>query len=642
MRRRLNRGLLNLARRAYANATCRRLLAYGLRTAPGRFAALLLIEQLRDVVTRRTAVEVIQRLNATRSARDRFATAARRRHTARPDNIVRFDILAVALLHSEDPQQAKAILTCPQADEILHTDVVTTSILGGRISLGHEMEHYRAVMDDARRGTDQAPEALRARGDYLKCAFAAGKLLLGRDAIEFVGRQYMIVPDHPGHATNCEIHRVIDTIIRKTLCHLREALDLTRIRARGEQRIGVFFLSSTEALGHAVLDPYHFIALNRNQFDEFIFIGPPRSSYRPASRACLQIVETYGDYIETESDLLNNLSWMSLGHHKAGKITLIIDHYWSLIRAAVHRSRDLADGFRHNAWHFALPPDYTTFGELFCSEHGIDLARPLIVLHVRDSGYHGIERQSFRDSSIVTYGDAIADLLANGYQVVRIGDTSMPQLDIGMAGYFELPFLPDYRHELDPFLISRACFMIGCQSGPCAFARALGVPLLTVNAVLHYTLLPSIQEMACFKRYYRLQDGLRTELSLSDALDARADQLDNGYRLADAGLVVENASSEEIVAAVRDMVAWIRNSDLSVTPEQACFRARVEAQAVALAAERDTLPLPIADYIGICLDGYRVSPTVEAMRQGSPNRGSGHGNPSVYPGTDIISEQAAR
>src|SRR5262249_32956870 len=157
-------------------------------------------------------------------------------------------------------------------------------------------------------------------------------------------------------------------------------------------------------------------------------------------------------------------------------ISLMVDHYWALLRQAVHRTRDGEDQFRHNQWHFTLPEKYALVGEKFCRRAGIRPDQPLVVLHVRDAGYHELAKQSYRDSTIENYREAIEYLLAHGYQVVRIGDRKMRRFDIRKSGYFELPFMKGYEHELDAFLVSRSAFMIGCQSGPCAFARALGVP----------------------------------------------------------------------------------------------------------------------------------------------------------------------
>ncbi|MNL82422.1 hypothetical protein D3C87_2097990 [compost metagenome] len=62
------------------------------------------------------------------------------------------------------------------------------------------------------------------------------------------------------------------------------------------------------------------------------------------------------------------------------------------------------------------------------------------------------------------------------------------------------------------------------------------------------------------------------------------------------------------------MVAWLETPDLPETDQQIGFRNRVETVAQDLKARGQELSLPIADYLGICLPGYRVSPSVLRMR----------------------------
>ncbi|MBU6458455.1 MAG: hypothetical protein KGQ48_13100, partial [Bradyrhizobium sp.] len=60
--------------------------------------------------------------------------------------------------------------------------------------------------------------------------------------------------------------------------------------------------------------------------------------------------------------------------------------------------------------------------------------------------------------------------------------------------------------------------------------------------------------------------------------------------------------------------AWIDNPTLEETPEQLAFRKFVAQQNDLLGREGQKLRLPIADYIGISLDGYRISPSVARLR----------------------------
>lgn len=606
--------VLKLAHSFYGTTFGRTLARGVLQTPPGRLASLWAIARLTTPLRRR-AVEVIQDIAANTRDRRAFIDAAQRFYKAQPENRSRFDIYAAALVYSEFKEEALHAILSEAAENAIDESDDDLNLIGLRVSLQSQLGRYRDVVDSAKLGVLQAPATLRTRYDFLKAAYAAGKLRRERDAIEFVGRQFGVISDHGGDATDQEIARVHSVYQNLAASTLKRDVELMRLLGEVDfSNCGVFFLSSTEALGHAVLDPFYFIAQNKNRFDRLIFIGPPRESYRPASRTCLQIVEQYGDYYETNSDILLNLSWMSLGHHQAGRFTFVIDHYWMLLRHAVHRTRDPADDYRHNAWHLQLPPYYAEVTKSFAKRHGLDLERPFVVMHVRDKGYHGIALQSYRDSAVVNYREAVEYLLDRGFQVVRIGDKSMPRLDLQRAGYFETPFLSGYAYEIDPYLIAKSRFMIGCQSGPCAFARALGVPILTVNAVLHYTLLPSPMEMACFKRYYAVVDGVSRELTLKQALDRGCYHFDNSFQYDEAGIRVENALPDEITASVIDMVAWLETPDLPETDDQIKFREHVEAVAQDLKARGPELSLPIADYLGICLPGYRVSPSVLQMR----------------------------
>ncbi len=502
----------------------------------------------------------------------------------------------------------------------------------------YELARYKDAVAAFLQVRDAGVDAAYEGHDFAKAAYAAGKVRDRELAIEFFARQFGTIGRTQSFGETerasflAEIYHRTGAAIAPAIAH--------RQAARGPcKRIGVFFISSTEALGHAILDPYYFLALRRDQDDHIVFIGPPRTAYRAASATCLQIAEQYGDYVETDDDFLLNLSWMSMGTIACGALAfqlepetalqrerhsaarpygfepadIVIEHYWSLLREAFCRTRDPQGGFEHNRWHMRLPPSFEEKGRAFCGRHGIDPDRALVVLHARDHGYHRIEKQDFRNAEIANYLPAIEYLLGQGYQVIRIGDANMRRLPVAARGFHELPFMDGYHHALDPFFVAHCRFMIGCQSGPCSYARALGTPLLSVNAVLHYTLLPAAREMACFKRYtIDTAQGPR-DLGLMDALAAGVYHFDNSYQFRHAGIRTQDASADEIAAAVKDMIAWLDNPDLPETDLQAAFRAAVAAVAADLAAKGMDLDLPIGDFLGIALPGYRLAPSVAAM-----------------------------
>jgi putative glycosyltransferase (TIGR04372 family) len=504
-----------------------------------------------------------------------------------------------------------------RASEVLRTAISDKDRLAANIAridmtLAYELARYPEVVTAVDRNSRGSMQLARNRYDFLRGSFAAAKSLRRNAALEFFGRHFGLIDDELSVAGPDEIERVKSIIVERTVAQLHVKILAAQLQ-NPKARIGVFFTSSTEALGHAILDVYHFIALARSRFDHLIFVGAERRAYRPASRVCLDIIEQYGSYTETHDPLLLDISWMSLGTISAGPVEIIVENYWSLLREVVHRTRDPADLFKLNQWHMSLPAFMEQTGEEFCIESNIDLEQPIVVLHARDDGYHGIVKQSHRNADIMDYQSAVEYLIAAGFQVVRVGDRGMRKLPITLDGYFELPFMEGYSPRLDPFFIARSTFMIGCQSGPCAYARVFGRPLLSVNAVYHYTLLPAAREMGCFKRYYVMEAGKRVAIGPDEILDRRLFHCDTAHQFKQAGVEIESATSEEILAAVKDMLAWIEQPDLPETSEQQSFHVLTEKAAVAIKDAQD-LNLPIADYLGYVLPGYRMSPTVTRMR----------------------------
>jgi putative glycosyltransferase (TIGR04372 family) len=354
--------------------------------------------------------------------------------------------------------------------------------------------------------------------------------------------------------------------------------------------------------------------MHQGKYDRIYFIGGSLDSYSPGSRACVEIVEQYGEYLATTSDIIFNLSWMSMGQIKIGNIEITIENYWSLLREVCQRTEATDDPFAINSWHVDLPPHYQAIGEQFCEYHNIDLSKPIITLHARNHGYHALAKQEFRNAPIKDYVPAIQYLLDSGYQVVRLGDAKMPKLDIRDRGYFEIPNMAHYENGLDPFFIKRSVFLIGSQSGPCSYARALGIPVLSINAVFSYTLLPAVLEMACFKRYsIRDDNGAERFLNYEEILDRDIFKIESQFQFERQGISFTNCTSQEIIAAVKDMLEWVVCPEMALSPEQDTFKRLTMQTSARLKNATDTNPA-IADYLGIALPGYRISTTVEKLR----------------------------
>lgn len=105
-----------------------------------------------------------------------------------------------------------------------------------------------------------------------------------------------------------------------------------------------------------------------------------------------------------------------------------------------------------------------------------------VALHMRELEYeHRFRMDPIRCVDPGTYVDAVRLVLDRGGQVVRIGDPSMTPLP-KMPGLIDISRLRN-SFELQCFIMSRARFHIGTDSGPSQIAGALKTPTLITNAV---------------------------------------------------------------------------------------------------------------------------------------------------------------
>ena len=281
--------------------------------------------------------------------------------------------------------------------------------------------------------------------------------------------------------------------------HQRLRDKLARLDLRGS--VGVFLSANPAALGHAILDPFHYLNLFRQRFDNLVMVHPDLSGYTPATRVAMSILEQYVDMVECDEPAVLNFTWQHLGELQHDNCTFLVYNYWALNRLAF-KSRLDPEHALHRGRHYLRPPHkLEARAEALLRRNGCDLSGLLVVVHSREQSYHELRGQSYRDTDAHHYIPALRKLIALGYKVVRIGDRKMASLRRDVSGLVELPMTDFYSPMLDPYLISRCEFMISCQSGPCSYARVFGKPNLVVNAVYHYTFLPEHKELLAFKNY---------------------------------------------------------------------------------------------------------------------------------------------
>lgn len=162
---------------------------------------------------------------------------------------------------------------------------------------------------------------------------------------------------------------------------------------------------------------------------------------------------------------------------------------WRLLfkHQATRRLRDAERKGREVPLRLALPANRERDAIEQASALGISTAKPLVTVHVRESGYRpaaGLRQRRWdvvRNARIETYADAFTALVERGYTVVRIGDRTMTP--VNQPGVVDLATSPARTDWLEVWCMLRSEFFVGCHSGPTELAVLLGLPLLTVNAV---------------------------------------------------------------------------------------------------------------------------------------------------------------
>jgi putative glycosyltransferase (TIGR04372 family) len=376
--------------------------------------------------------------------------------------------------------------------------------------------------------------------------------------------------------------------------------------------VGIMFGAYPTAVGHAILDPFHFYNLFRHRFDHLVLIHPPRGGYSLSCKYAVDVMEQYIEQIEVEEAKLAQLPWQNLGEiTTGGKLTFLCYNYWGLNRLAFRARRDPRHPLNRGRRYLQMPAKLIDRAETICRKNKLKIDRPLVVLHVREHGYHRLKGQAYRNIDVRNYIPALRHLIAKGYLVVRVGDRTMTSLRREVPELVELPTQQGYSPLLDPFLLSRCEFMISCQSGPCSFARAYGKPTLVVNAVCNHTLLPEQNELFVFKQYL---DEQSRQLSIEEMLQRGCHLFDRSLHYEEAGIHLEDATAEEILAATEEMLVGLNNPNREDSPAQTAFRDLMRHYGAIPSSH--PLANRLSDYIGYGLPEGRVSDAVCQARPG--------------------------
>jgi len=304
----------------------------------------------------------------------------------------------------------------------------------------------------------------------------------------------------------------------------------------------VYILTQSDRIGHFTIEPQILKSLYGDQYRRIVVITPPMD--RPGTNALVR--QCLGDgfaWVETDDPVIHAMGFIDGGiadltrlHLLLQSPRLLIVDFWRKVLGGVRPAR------------LALPDAVRARGHAQLRAIGIDPSAPFAFFHMRTMRYREAQaHHGHRTASIETYAPSIRQILAAGYQVVRIGEPGLEPDGWMGDGYVSLPdalpgLAPDDR-AVDLAVLADAAFGTAQNSGPIWVAAAFGTPTLRTNTPFEHLNLPYNRDLSLFKGYRDLGTGRM--LRYAEILDRRLPAVLRDTDFEDRGIeLVENATGE--------------------------------------------------------------------------------------------------
>jgi len=292
---------------------------------------------------------------------------------------------------------------------------------------------------------------------------------------------------------------------------------------------------------------------NENEYKVTIITYPMHK--RRLNKALYNIITRGINVIQTtDSDLI----WFS-ANQQNNNIINENEHLYA-IYSNVDSSRRLNEKFLHSEpeYHFSLSEIDIQMGDKIRKDFGIPDDAKIITIHIREQGWFG-KTDIGTKATLKNYIPAINYLIEKGFYIVRLGDTSMTELNTNSSKIIDAPFHPSYRDIVDPYFLSKSTFFIGTASGPSAVSNCFGIPTLYTNYYLSngFNVL-SNNDLYIFQKHYSKQ--LKRYLTYEEILLSPNQHFTNSESCENADLKFIENTEEEILKAVQEMYLRLKNS----------------------------------------------------------------------------------
>ena len=180
-----------------------------------------------------------------------------------------------------------------------------------------------------------------------------------------------------------------------------------------------------------------------------------------------------------------------------------------------------------------------------------------ICLHVRSSGFHGQMQggaEDFRNAPIETYYPLIRSIVAAGGWVVRMGDSSMPPLEMTQCGnsgqLIDYALSASKTSEMDIALCASCRLFVGQSSGLHTVPHAFGRPCCLVNIPFNVGFPWHVEDVFIPKLYFSMRKN--RILTLEEILSSDIVQADNQFLLSAHEVTLLPNSADDITETVTE------------------------------------------------------------------------------------------
>lgn len=412
-----------------------------------------------------------------------------------------------------------------------------------------------------RRALAASPDLLPAMDGLARTYYAMGRK---RDALETNWRcravHYSNLPQRPAPAADSDA--IFDRIDAAVSAHTDPTDSTIYIHAR------------TGALGHVFTEPSAIRSCRERPYERVILLGQPRRMFPKTNPSIFDVAMRGVTYVETEDYGILGLSWRNSGIFKRGRTGyVLLDHNYVIREAFLNLRRGIP---REQP---ELTANELERGRAVARRMGIPEDAPVVVLHLREAGFHSLVTQfSYRDATPSHYYPALRYLVRQGVFVVRVGDTSMTPLPDFGPQVIDAPFSAHYDPIIELYFINRCHFMISSLSGPHELARVFKRPILTLNTPICSIDAPEAPGLLAFKKYVDISGGTERLMGFREILERDLHDTYSTHELFRKRVRVEELSAHEILAATREMMEFVNRPLPPPSSLQDAFAAVVEAE----------------------------------------------------------------